>query len=557
MLSFDITDRNIRIIKGTESGKKIRIISAATLNLEEEVIVNGHVKDVPRVATLINGTLKQSRMADKEAIVSISSNLTIFRELYIPKAKEQEFSKRVKQEMQAASNLDDSYSVSYTIVGEEKKSDSGEIVEKVLATACPYEIIESYKKVFQMLGIPLRSVMIGCNCITKVLLADTKTRSMMPLLAVQIDPNFISLNIYEKGQLSFSRFASIDPADYDNSPDYVFEAVNENIFRMLQFQKSRAQSGLIENVILYGDTHDYTRITDELAKMDLKTHLLTVPPQIDGYGNLEFSLYANAIGAMFKRSKETEKINLLETDTVNNNKIKSDSSYTVLLAGVTGACLVVVLGIWGVLCMKNNSIQNDIDKLQSKIDSPKTVSEVERNGRLTEMKTKVDNYYVMVNNAHDAYLSQPTILGSKYDEIQKCIDDTKTELNNGVEESKQIKKAFADDIQYSDGILTMKVTLDGVDQPTQKLPAKIAENMMKIKDFIDVTYNNYSVTQTQDNKTTDGTAPVSTETPKTTVEFDLTIQLQGGKVNIEDTTTTAAGTTTDATAETTTTKEAK
>ncbi len=207
--------------------------------------------------------------------------------------------------------------------------------------------------------------------------------------------------------------------------------------------------------------------------------------------------------------------------------------------------------------MKNNSIQNDIDKLQSKIDSPKTVSEVERNGRLTEMKTKVDNYYVMVNNAHDAYLSQPTILGSKYDEIQKCIDDTKTELNNGVEESKQIKKAFADDIQYSDGILTMKVTLDGVDQPTQKLPAKIAENMMKIKDFIDVTYNNYSVTQTQDNKTTDGTAPVSTETPKTTVEFDLTIQLQGGKVNIEDTTTTAAGTTTDATAETTTTKEAK
>ena len=55
MLSFDITDRNIRIIKGAESGGKIKISKAATLNLEEEVIINGHVKDIPRVATLING----------------------------------------------------------------------------------------------------------------------------------------------------------------------------------------------------------------------------------------------------------------------------------------------------------------------------------------------------------------------------------------------------------------------------------------------------------------------------------------------------------------------
>ena len=41
MLSFDITDRNVRIIKGTESNGKIKIQSAATLDLEEEVIVRG------------------------------------------------------------------------------------------------------------------------------------------------------------------------------------------------------------------------------------------------------------------------------------------------------------------------------------------------------------------------------------------------------------------------------------------------------------------------------------------------------------------------------------
>ena len=96
MLSFDITDRNIRVVKGVESNGKIKISSAATLNIEEGLIVNGHVKDVPNVATLINGILKKNKMPDKEAIISISSNLTIFKEMTVAKAKGQDLQKTVK-----------------------------------------------------------------------------------------------------------------------------------------------------------------------------------------------------------------------------------------------------------------------------------------------------------------------------------------------------------------------------------------------------------------------------------------------------------------------------
>ena len=202
MLSFDITDRNIRVVKGAEANGKIKISSAATLDIDEELIVNGHIKDVPNVATLINGILKKNKMPDKEAIVSISSNLTIFKELDVPKVKLTEMQKAVKQQLLAELSLDDIYSVSYTIVGDGEGD-----TYKVLATACPYEIVNSYREMFKLLGISLKSVVIGCNCITKVLLADTKIQSKMPLLAVQIDNNFVSLNLYEANQLSFSRFA--------------------------------------------------------------------------------------------------------------------------------------------------------------------------------------------------------------------------------------------------------------------------------------------------------------------------------------------------------------
>ena len=154
----------------------------------------------------------------------------------------------------------------------------------------------------------------------------------MPMLVVQVDPNFVSLNLYEDNQLSFARFASIDAVDYDNSEDYVYEAVNENIYRMIQFHKSRNPENPIQNVVFYGDTTEYIRLTNALEGMDISTSLLGVPNNISGYENIEFQAYANAIGAMFRSNKDTDRINLLETDS-SAGKTDAGSSFLIGLGG--------------------------------------------------------------------------------------------------------------------------------------------------------------------------------------------------------------------------------
>lgn len=554
MLSFDITDRNIRIIKGTESGNKIRISSAATLELEEDIIVNGYVQDIPRVATFINSALHTNKMADKEAIVSISSNLTIFKELQLEKTKEQEFTKNVKLEMQNALGIDDSYSVSYIIVGDtdEETAAGRENLVTVLATACPYKIIDCYKQVFQMLGISLRSVMIGCNCITKLLLAGTKIKSKMPLLAVQIDKNFISLNLYEKRgknedcQLAFSRFASISAEDYDDSDDYVFEAVVENIYRMLQFQRSRNTGETVENIIFYGEIGDnayYKRLIDEMAKMELHGDTLTAPPQIHGYANLKFELFANAIGAMFKRNKETEKINLLETDTVNNNKIKSDGSYKYIILGVTVACAAIVGTIWGILTGVNSGIQNDIDELQAKIEDPKTAAQLTLFDNLTTMKSEVEAYLTSVTNLNDAFDSQPVITMEKYDIFQAVLDKTANEITPKVEKARVVNPQY-----NGGGTMSFNVSCTGVDDPTQKLPSKFVENLLALSEngggydsetygdvsnyFTDVQYSNYTVSEVEEQQQISDPATGQTSVKGTgkkisTVNFSVTVTLKG------------------------------
>lgn len=537
MLSFDITDRNIRVVKGVESNGKIKISSAATLNLEEGLIVNGHVKDVPNVATLVNGILKRNKMPDKEAIVSLSSNLTIFKELTVPRVRPQEMQKTVKEKMQSELNLDDTFSVTFVIVGDsEEKGDNGESMIKVLATACPYEIVNSYREVFKLLGISLRSVMVGCNCITKVLLADTKIKSKMPLLAVQIDPNFISLNLYEDGQLSFSRFASIDARDYNDSPDYVFEAVNENIFRMLQFHRSRNTGEVIENIILYGDTHDYVRLTDELEKLDLNTSLINVPPQIHGHENLEFSLYANAIGAMFKRNRDTEKINLLETELSaaikragGSGKAQDENAGLGLMLGLVVGAAVIVGGVWGVMSLINAGIEGDITDIQTYLDSPDVKNQLDHRDKLLEMKDTVEAYETRMTNAHDAFYSQPVVNGDKFETIQAVLDKTANDL------SLDEDRCFISTPNYSAGTFSFTVEAAGSEEYVQKLPSSFIDNLVD-ENFSDnkgyyqaASYVGYSVS-IESEIIVSGEGENRTETKgneEETVTFSVTVAIKG------------------------------
>ena len=499
MLSFDITDRNIRIIKGVENKNKISISSAATINIDEDIIVNGHVKDVPRLATIINQKLKQNRMSDKEAIVSISSNMTIFKELSLRRVpKEQEFTRMVKTEMQQKVGIDDSYAISYSIVEGTQDQDG---MVTVLATACPVEVIDSYKRVFSMLSIPLRSVIIGCNCITKVLLSDERNRSKMPLLAVQIDNNFISLNIYENNQLSFSRFASIDPADYDNSADYVYEAVNENIFRMLQFHKSRNANEPIRNVILYGDTKEYIRITRDLEQMDINTSVIAVPKNVKGYQNLEFALYANAIGAMFSRNKATEKINLLEfggAASMISDKVKSESSFQYIFAACFLGSILVMGAITGVLALKDHNIKKNIDEMVAYNESDQTQADLARHERRVELQGRVKTYQTDAQLAADALATKPYIASDIYKTVENAIANA-------------VSKANVPDLKfdptYEDKSFTFEITsfscTDGVasftykcpcgDEPAPAFNSILTKELLDTDFFEDVQNNGYSI----------------------------------------------------------------
>ena len=419
MLSFDITDRNIRIIRGNESGGKIKIQSSASIEIPEGTIINGYIRDIPQLATTINQTLKNNKMGDKDAVVSISSNLVVFKELHIPRAKPVEFKTMVQNQMQQTISVTEAHCISYTIAGTVQGEGNDSL--KVLATACPRDVVDCYKKVFSMLGISLKTVAVSCNCISRIVLADTTIKNKMPLLLVQIDPNFINLNLYENGQLAFSRFASISPDDYDDKSDYVFQAVNENIYRMFQFQRTRS-SDAIQNVVFYGDTSEFIRLTNALEQMDIKSSLLKIPSQLSGYENLEFSTYANAIGAMFKSQKDIESINLLDVDTGTTNQVQvSGSSLGLQIAGVFGGGAVLVGLITLSMVLINNGIQKDISEIDGYIKSEKIATQLAKIDSDNAKIEKLNKYKEQVTLAKNCFDSNPILRKSVFDYVDSCL----------------------------------------------------------------------------------------------------------------------------------------
>ena len=74
MLSIDITDRQIKLVRGTSQGSKIKIDEVDFREIEKGLVSNGYIADVPLVAAEIIDMINTRAIKEKDTIVSISSS---------------------------------------------------------------------------------------------------------------------------------------------------------------------------------------------------------------------------------------------------------------------------------------------------------------------------------------------------------------------------------------------------------------------------------------------------------------------------------------------------
>jgi type IV pilus assembly protein PilM len=348
----------------------------------------------------------------------------------------------------------------------------------------------------------------------------------MPFLAVQIDKNFISMNLYQDKQLSFSRFASIDASDYTEGSDYILDAIVENVSRMVQFQKNRSTEP-INHIVFYGETSErFRELADEMEQMGLTASVISVPPLITGYENLEFSNYANAIGAMFKRDKETEKINLLElggTAGMITDKVSNDNSFK-LIAGISVCAVVAVFAVVGIaLNIYNASIVSDIDDANEFINSPDTIAQLEEYDNRTAMLENVRTYKDAAKLASDAYDSQPFFSSDLLSTLEETAKSVDSSISFGT-------------FSYSGGVITVPVTATGKNNEyAQAIPSSLVQALLETDVFYNVDYTGYGLTDniTEKNVVDDeGNVVSSSKSSEKVLDFNLVMYVKSDSDSI-------------------------
>ena len=268
MLSIDITDKQVKLVRGTLSGNKIRVLEVETRDLTVGSVSNGYITDIPMVAGEITDIIATKNIKEKEAIVCINSGSILYKEMTIPKPKKITNTAAIETMILNTMGITNEYNVSYSIIGETVDENQAPAL-KLLATACPQRMVDGYIRLFTQLGLNLKQINISNNCISRLILNTPKLESAMPLMLVQVDNDFVNINIYEDGQATLNRYQRIDPYDYGNDDDYVNQAVYNEVFRTTQFLSQRKDMKPLKEIMFYGQVRDFIALSNAVSSFNV------------------------------------------------------------------------------------------------------------------------------------------------------------------------------------------------------------------------------------------------------------------------------------------------
>ncbi|MGN0660231.1 MAG: pilus assembly protein PilM [Oscillospiraceae bacterium] len=464
MISIDFTDSLAKIAVGSFKNGSVTVTNAFTVNLTEGMITNGFIVDAPQICAVLREALRANQIKEKEVVVSISSNQIVLKDLSVPKTRGDQFNIMVHNQIKSEMGINDDYNISYTIIGE-NKNDASKV--DVFATACPQRLVDGYVGLFETFGLKLVGVNITSSCITRILGTDPDFEAKMPLLVAQIDKNFININIFAGGQLVFSRYVNVDQTELKLTDNYLEKTTYDNVFRMLQFFNAQHDEQ-IKNVILYGAVENSEIMIKAIGQLGVDVSVMNQPASVSSFAGFDFNNYANAVGAIFKRNKDTEHINLLESVSAQGSS-QSKMFTMILLILVLGSALLIGLTfLYAFISTKSyekktEAIETYITEQQPNID------------RVTAKEALLvakQGFRDMAENASSAYASRPVLSREAFSQIENCL--------NG--------KGKIISVSYTDSDLTISI------EATSRINASnFAEDLNKTGYFDDVTYNGYTV----------------------------------------------------------------
>lgn len=511
MLSIDITDKQVKLVRGTLSGNKIRVLEVETRDLTIGSVSNGYITDIPMVSGEITDIIVTKGIKEKDAIVCINSGSILYKDLAVPKPKKISNSAAIEAMILNTMGITKEYNISYSVIGE-TTDENGTPMLRLLATACPQRMVDGYIRLFTQLGLNLKQINISNNCISRLILNTPKMEAAMPLMLVQVDNDFVNINIYEDGQVTLNRYQRIDPYDYGNDDDYVNQAVYNEVFKTVQFISQRKDMKPLKEIMFYGQVKDFISLSNAVSSFNVPAHILSMPNNIVTFCDFDFSEYANAVGAFFKIRKDLDHINLLDSSAVKEKK--GSSKFFLAVVGIALASAAVVGGVTLGMNVIANNITADGDEIDQRIHNPEIDA---RRAVLQEKIAIYDNINLYESNLESA--------NTLYEYLPKATTEVRTKLLEaleGLEDAYLIESITVSDYNVSVILQTLN----------QEVPTKYVRNLIEQDYFEAITFLGFSGEELEEDDDDAAATVNKDEDPFVYYNCELTMRIKGGN-NVE------------------------
>ncbi|MCL2108947.1 MAG: pilus assembly protein PilM [Oscillospiraceae bacterium] len=417
MLAIDITDNQIKLVEASVTAK-ISVKSSAARDLPSGCIENGRIVDMHIVAGEITDILVTEKIKEREATICINSGMILYKEIEIPKPKAGSEAYVIESIIQQEMNLGDEYNITYIVTTEVDTEDGPKL--KVIAAACPQRIIDIYLELGRQVGLKTKLVVVSNGCITRLVRTSSAYKGITPMLLMQIDRSFININLYDKGEMVFSRYTKIDASDYEHSADYVNLAVFDNIFRTMHLVEQHRPdlAGQIKEIHYFGEIKDEKGLQKALQQNDIEGKELEFPADlVRSKRNFEFVEYANVIGALLKVDPKVENLNLLHTKEGRVKTLNMQFGLVVLI--MMAIALVAVLGTWGTMQYIESLKKRELADLTQRHENMQ-VAEVQE--YVNQIETSIEhyrNYSDAVDTARVLYNFMPEMSAQILDKLEE------------------------------------------------------------------------------------------------------------------------------------------
>lgn len=422
MLSMDFTDRNIKMVRGSLAGSKIRVIQVETLELPSGLIENGFIVDIPMLASEILEFLQTKDIKEKEIIAEIGSGLILNKELVLPKPKKMGNSYVIETMIQSNMNISSDYNISFTIIGEEKDENNNDMI-RVMATAVPQRLAGGYTRLFSHLGLTLRSLYVSANCISRLVENSQKLLTLMPLMMVHVERDFISINLYDEGRLLLSRRVTVDNEETKKDSDALVQMVYDNVFRMVQFMSGRQGAKPLKEITFYGTIPDFILLNNAMSSFNTSTHILSAPGNVVSFCEFDFAEYANAISAYFKTKREYDRVDLLRASAAKEKKKSGGGASAAILALCLLGSLALAGGAYFYLNYINEDIKSQTAMVRAEIDDPVLQQRVTVLNNKIQKLSDISLYSDNIKIAKYLFDFQPVLITEVLDKLEDVMPE--------------------------------------------------------------------------------------------------------------------------------------